>query len=57
MSTPAGIIKIRTGTIHLVNEGNAGNIVLVGLTPDGFGLWLHSGNSTENCNRTIKNAQ
>ena len=34
--------EVGTGTVHLVHEGKTGNAVLVGLTPNGFGLRLHA---------------
>src|SRR5690606_5476949 len=37
--------EVRAGTIHLVDEGQTGNPVLVGLTPHSFGLGLHAADS------------
>ena len=34
--------------VHLIDEGDPRNPVLVGLTPDRFGLWFHSAHSTKN---------
>src|SRR5690606_12643518 len=34
--------EVGTGTVHLVDEGQARHLVLVGLAPDGLGLRLHA---------------
>src|SRR5690606_40197569 len=34
--------EVGAGTVHLVDEGQTGHTVLVGLTPHGFGLRLHA---------------
>ena len=34
--------EVRAGTVHLVHEGQTGHVILVGLTPDGFGLRLNT---------------
>src|SRR5205814_935086 len=52
-----GGFKVSAGTIHLVDESDARNFVLVGLTPDGFGLWLNTADGTEHGTRTVEYAQ
>ncbi|MPM33322.1 hypothetical protein SDC9_79895 [bioreactor metagenome] len=37
--------EVGTGTVHLVHEGQTRHLVLVGLTPHGFGLGLHAAHS------------
>src|SRR5690606_28141485 len=49
--------EVRTRTIHLVDEHDAGNFIFVGLTPHRFGLRLHAGGTAEHHNRTIEYAQ
>src|SRR5690606_1125342 len=34
--------KVRAGAVHLVDEGQAGHAILVGLAPHGFGLGLNA---------------
>ena len=41
----------------LLMNAMRGNVVFGGLAPDGFGLRLHAGNSVENRDGTIENAQ
>ena len=36
--------EVGTGTVHLVDEGDTRYMILVGLTPYGFGLGLNSYN-------------
>src|SRR5690606_15107161 len=47
--------KVCTCTVHLVDEQQAGNVVLVSLTPYGFRLWLYTTYGTINHYRAIKN--
>ena len=41
-----GVIEIRAHPVHLVDEANARNAVLVGLAPHGFRLRLHAGTAS-----------
>ena len=36
------LVEVRAGAVHLVDEREAGHLVLVGLAPDGFRLGLHA---------------
>ncbi len=49
-------IKVCTSAIHLVDEGNAGDAVLGGLPPHGFGLRLHAGHGAEDGDRAVEHA-
>ena len=40
--------EVRSGTIHLVDERDAGNVVLVGLAPYSLGLRLNSADRAVN---------
>ena len=51
-----GLVEVGTGAIHLVDERDPGDVVLGGLPPDGLGLGLHAGHTTENSHRTVKYA-
>src|SRR6056297_1051354 len=50
-------LKVGTNTIHLINKGDTGNTVFIGLTPDSFGLRLNPTNRTENSNGSIENLE
>ena len=49
--------KVGADAVHLVDEANAGNAVLGSLTPDGFSLRLHTGNTAEHDDSTVEHAQ
>jgi hypothetical protein len=51
------VVEVRSHAIHLVDEADAGNIVLIGLPPNRFGLRLHSGHCVEHRHRAIQHAQ
>src|SRR5258705_3136833 len=51
------VVKVRAHAVHLVDEANARNAILVGLAPDGFRLRLHAGDRVENADRAVQNAQ
>src|SRR6056297_579548 len=36
------IVKVSTGTVHLIHKCHTGHFILVGLTPNSFGLRLYS---------------
>ena len=46
--------EVCTGAIHFIYITNSGDMILVSLSPNGFGLWFHSTNTTKDCNSTIK---
>src|ERR1051326_5229970 len=52
-----GMDEVRTDSIHLIDEANAWNAVLVGLAPHGFRLRLHTGDGIEDRHRAIEHAQ
>ena len=43
--------------VHLVDKGDAGNLVAVGLTPDRLGLRLDAGDRVEHGHGTVEHAQ
>ena len=49
--------EICTLTIHFVDENQARHFVLVGLTPNGFGLWFYTRGPAEYDNGTVQHPQ
>ncbi|GIW82627.1 MAG: hypothetical protein KatS3mg105_4434 [Gemmatales bacterium] len=49
--------EIGTGAVELVDKRQSGNIVPIGLTPDGFALYLYSTHCTENAHCSVEDAQ
>src|SRR6201999_46963 len=49
-------LEVSASAVHLVDEADARHVILVGLTPHGFGLRLDTGNSVEHSNRTVQHA-
>ena len=49
--------EVCAGTVHLVHKCHAGNMILLGLTPHGFGLGLNAADRAENADRAVENAQ
>ena len=49
--------EVRADAIHLVDEGDARNAVLVGLTPDRLGLRLDAADRAEHGDGAVENAQ
>ncbi len=49
--------EVRAGPIHLVDEGDAGNAVLVGLPPDGLRLGFDAAHRVKHRHRAIEHAQ
>ena len=49
--------EIGTGTIHLIDECDAGHLVLVGLTPYGLRLWLNATYRTEHGTSAVKDSE
>ncbi len=52
-----GVLEVGTHLVHLVDEANAGNTVLIGLTPDGFRLRLDAMHGIEHGTGAIEYAQ
>ena len=51
------VIEIRAHAVHLVDEANARNVVLVRLAPYRFRLRLHAGDGVEHADRAVQHAQ
>ena len=51
------MVEIRAHAVHLVDEADARDVVLVGLPPDRFRLRLHAGHGVEHRDRAIEHAQ
>ena len=49
--------EVRARLVHLVDEHDARNVVLVSLTPDGLGLRLDALVAVENAHSTVENTQ
>ena len=49
--------KVGTGAVHLVDITDTGNVILVGLTPNGFRLGLYTTDSAVGCYSTVKHAE
>ena len=54
MSEP---VEVRADAVHLVDERDARDGVLVGLAPDGLGLRLDAGDGVEQRDRAVEDAQ
>jgi len=50
------VVEVGAGAVHLVDERDAGHLVLRGLTPDRLGLGLHAGNAAEHGHGTVQDA-
>ena len=51
------VVEIRADSVHLVDERDAGNAVLVRLAPDGFGLRLNAGDTAKTSDCAVEHAQ
>ena len=49
--------KVAAQAVHFVDEGQAGNMVAVGLVPDGFRLRLNAADGAENGHHAVENPQ
>jgi len=54
---PETEVEVCSGAVHLVDETHTGDVVLVCLTPDGFGLRLDTGNTVEHRNGAVEHAK
>ena len=50
-------LEVRADAVHLVDERDARDVVLVGLAPDGLGLRLDAGDRVEQRDRAVEHAQ
>ena len=50
-------VEVGSDPVHLVDKGDARDVVLVGLPPDRFRLGLHAANATEYGDGAIQNSQ
>ena len=50
-------VEVRSDAVHLVNERDPRDEILVRLTPDGFGLRLHAGDRIENRDRAVEHTK
>ena len=51
------VVEMRADPVHLVDERDARNAVLVGLAPDGLGLGLDAGHRVEHRDGAVEHAQ
>ena len=52
-----GVLEVGTDAVVLVDEGDARDVVVVGLAPHGLGLRLDAGHGVEHRDGTIEDAQ
>ena len=52
-----GCVEVGPDPVHLVDEGDAGHAVLVGLAPDGFGLRFNARDGVEDGNGPVEHPQ
>ena len=52
-----GGVEVRAQAVHLVDEADARDVVLVGLAPHRLGLRLHAGDAVEHRDRAVEHAQ
>jgi hypothetical protein len=50
-------VEVRAAAVHLVDERDARDAVLVGLAPDGLGLRLDAADGAEHARRPVQDAQ
>ncbi len=51
------VVEVGADAVHLVDERDAGDVVLVGLAPDGLRLRLDAGDRVEDGDRAVEDAQ
>ena len=49
-------VEVRADPVHLVDKADAGDVVGIGLPPDGFGLGLHAGYGVKDDNAAVQDA-
>jgi len=49
--------EVGADAVELVDEADARHLILVGLPPDGLGLWLDAGNAVEDHHAAIEHTQ
>ncbi len=52
-----GANEVRAGAVHLVHEADPGDVVAVGLPPDGLGLRLDAGDRVEHGDGTVEDPE
>ena len=52
-----GVPEVGTHAVELVDEGDAGDAEVAGLTPHGLGLRLHAGNGVEHGHSAVEHAE
>ncbi len=52
-----GVLKISAHLVHLVDEADAGNAVLIGLAPNGFRLRFHAMHGVKHGHGAVEDAQ
>ena len=57
MMSSQALVEVGAGLVHLVDEDDARNAVLVALAPDGFGLRLDALVAVEHAHRAVEHAQ
>ena len=50
-------VKIGAVDVHFVDVAHAGNLIHIGLSPDGFGLRFHAALGAENGDRAVQNTE
>ena len=51
------LVEVGACAVHLVDEGDTGHAVFVGLVPHRLALWLHSAYGAEHCHHAVDDAQ
>src|ERR1035441_7640158 len=51
------LVEVGADAVHLVDVGDARDVILVGLAPDRLGLGLHAGDGVEQGDRAVEHAQ
>ncbi len=51
------LVEVGAGPVHLVDEADPGDLVLVGLAPHRLGLGLHAGHGVEHGHRPVEHPQ
>ena len=51
------IVEVSAHNVHFVDIGHTGNMIFIGLTPNGFGLRLHTALGAEHRHRAVQHPQ